>query len=171
MENHSIYSYKSCKEGSISLWDGRKVSTKVDNADNASNTVLHETMNYFKFKQFICWFHNCLVACVYKARFRSENVLLGDEAPQADRDFQLQIWEPQIILRLNLKELDDCFLPMLAAIACSLRTLTRSTRPIDAKLWKKLCLWIMFDIKIFHYLPYLRSKYFRYFEMFYIWHI
>ena len=25
---------------------------------------------------------------------------------------------------------------------------TRSTRPIDAKLWKKLCLWIMFNIKI-----------------------
>ena len=40
----------------ISLWDGRKVSTKVDNADNdnASNSVIHETMNYFKFKQFIC---------------------------------------------------------------------------------------------------------------------
>ena len=31
-----------------------KSPTKVDNADNASNTVLHETMNYFKFKQFIC---------------------------------------------------------------------------------------------------------------------
>ena len=28
---------------------------------------------------------------------------------------------------------------------------TRSTRPIDAKLWKKLCLWIMFHIKISHY--------------------
>ena len=56
MENHSIYiySYKSSKEGSISLWGCQRVSTKVDNADNASNTVLHETMNYFKFKQFIC---------------------------------------------------------------------------------------------------------------------
>ena len=42
---------------------------------------------------------------------------------------------------------------------------TRSTRPIDAKLWKKLCLWIMFDIKIFHYqtLPYLRFKIFQIF--------
>jgi len=28
---------------------------------------------------------------------------------------------------------------------------TRSTRPIDAKFWKKLCLWIMFNIKIFHH--------------------
>ena len=54
MEHHSIYSHKSCNEGSIPLLGGRKVSTKVDNADNASNTVLHETMNYFKFKQFIC---------------------------------------------------------------------------------------------------------------------
>ena len=42
---------------------------------------------------------------------------------------------------------------------------TRSTRPIDAKLWKKLCLWIMFDIKIFHYqtLPYQRFKIFQIF--------
>ena len=31
------------------------------------------------------------------------------------------------------------------------REKTRSTRPIDAKLSKKLCLWIMFDIKISHY--------------------
>ena len=54
MEHHSIYSHKSCNEGSIPLLGGRKVSTKVDNADNASNTVLHETMNYFKFKLFLC---------------------------------------------------------------------------------------------------------------------
>ena len=29
---------------------------------------------------------------------------------------------------------------------------TRSTRPIDAKLWKRLCLWFIFNIKIFLYL-------------------
>ena len=41
---------------------------------------------------------------------------------------------------------------------------TRSTRPIDAKLWKKLCLWIMFNIKISLYQtpPHQRSKYFRF---------
>ena len=45
------------------------------------------------------------------------------------------------------------------------KKITRSTRPIDAKLWKKLCLWIMFDIKIFHYqtLPYQRFKIFQIF--------
>ena len=38
--------------------------------------------------------------------------------------------------------------------------ITRSTRPIDAKLWKKLCLRIMFNIKISLHQkpPYLRSK-------------
>ena len=41
---------------------------------------------------------------------------------------------------------------------------TRSTRPIDAKLRKKLCLWIMFNIKISLYQtpPQQRSKYFRF---------
>ena len=41
---------------------------------------------------------------------------------------------------------------------------TRSTRPIDAKLSKKLCLWIMFDIEISHYQtpPYQRFKIFQY---------
>ena len=39
--------------------------------------------------------------------------------------------------------------------------LTRSTRPIDAKLWKELCLWIMFNIKISLYQTptHQRSKY------------
>ena len=32
-----------------------------------------------------------------------------------------------------------------------LSDLTRSTRPIDAKLWKKLYLWIMFNIKTSHF--------------------
>ena len=31
---------------------------------------------------------------------------------------------------------------------CIWNNWTRSTRPIDAKLWKKLCLWIIFNIKI-----------------------
>ena len=42
---------------------------------------------------------------------------------------------------------------------------TRSTRPIDAKLWKKLCLQIMYNIKIFLYQtpPYQRSKIYKIF--------
>ena len=42
---------------------------------------------------------------------------------------------------------------------------TRLTRPIDAKLWEKLCLWIIFNIKISHYQtpPYQRSKIFQIF--------
>ena len=40
---------------------------------------------------------------------------------------------------------------------------TRSTRPIDAKRWKRLCLWIMFNIKISLYQtpPHQRFKIFQ----------
>ena len=48
---------------------------------------------------------------------------------------------------------------------------TRSTWPIDAKLWKRLCLWIMFNIEISLYFHINDPKYFRYFEMFYKWYI
>ena len=42
---------------------------------------------------------------------------------------------------------------------------TRSTRPIDAKLWRKLCLWIMVNIKLSLYQTplYQRSKIFQIF--------
>ena len=47
--------------------------------------------------------------------------------------------------------------------------LTRSTRPIDAKLWKKLCLWIMFLISKYFITKHFHIKYPRYFR-FYIWY-
>ena len=50
---------------------------------------------------------------------------------------------------------------------------TRSTRPIDAKLWKRLCLWIMSNIKISLYQtpPYQGSKIFQIYWNVYRWYI
>ena len=50
---------------------------------------------------------------------------------------------------------------------------TRSTQPIDAKLWKKLCLWFMFNIKIIQHQapPYQRSKILEIFKISLKYHI
>ena len=77
-------------------------------------------------------------------------------------DIKISLYQTPLYQRPNISDILKCFIDNTSKTFLH-QFQTRSTRPIDAKLWKKLCLWIMFNIYIsLPNTPHQRSKYLRF---------